>query len=231
MVAAPPLLPSTTPSLPPTCPPPRSRRRPDRRRGRARRPLEDRARSGLPGAVAILRLWEDLAIGDPPVAVLWHLETARLLAVLLPVIDREPLFHVEEQASAEGYPLVAVYGEQGPQEAVGSTGTSRAGPRGSTCWKRSSARRGRSPPCSKLPDRAPRSRSAESAPGVPQRKSDRRPGRHRARPLPARPRGRWGACLRTQSRLSDARRSTGRKGPRTDANRRERGAKAAVTGR
>src|SRR5947209_12976970 len=29
---------------------------------------------GRPGAVAILRLWEDLAIGDPPVAVLWHLE-------------------------------------------------------------------------------------------------------------------------------------------------------------
>ena len=57
-----------------------------------------------------------MAIGDPPVAVLWHLETARLLAVLLPVIDREPLFYVEEQRSAEGFPLVAVYGEQGPRE-------------------------------------------------------------------------------------------------------------------
>ncbi|HZF07360.1 MAG TPA: hypothetical protein VFE33_01080 [Thermoanaerobaculia bacterium] len=72
---------------------------------------------GRPGAFAILPLWEDLAIGDPPVAVLWHLETARLLAVLLPAIDREPLFHLEEQAGAEGYPLVAVYGEQGPQVA------------------------------------------------------------------------------------------------------------------
>jgi hypothetical protein len=41
-----------------------------------------------PGAVAILRIWEDLAVGDPPVAVLWHLETARLLSVLLPAIDR-----------------------------------------------------------------------------------------------------------------------------------------------
>src|SRR5947209_2456649 len=29
---------------------------------------------GRPGAVAILRVWEDLAIGDPPVGVLWHLE-------------------------------------------------------------------------------------------------------------------------------------------------------------
>src|SRR5436305_11679231 len=72
---------------------------------------------GRPGAVAILRLWEDLAIGDPPVAVLWHLETARLLSVLLPAIDREPLFYIEEGAASEGYPLVAVYGEQGPQVA------------------------------------------------------------------------------------------------------------------
>jgi hypothetical protein len=70
---------------------------------------------GRPGAVAILRVWEDLAIGDPPVAVLWHLETAQLLSVLLPAIDREPLFYVEEEAAAEGFPLVAVYGEQGPQ--------------------------------------------------------------------------------------------------------------------
>ena len=72
---------------------------------------------GRPGAVAILRVWEDLAIGDPPVAVLWHLETARLLSVLLPAIDREPLFYLEEEAAAEGFPLVAVYGEQGPQVA------------------------------------------------------------------------------------------------------------------
>src|SRR3954465_5293470 len=72
---------------------------------------------GRPGAVPILRLWEDLAKGDRPVAVLWHLETARLLAVLLPAIDREPLFHLAEQETPEGYPLVAVYGEQGPQEA------------------------------------------------------------------------------------------------------------------
>jgi hypothetical protein len=72
---------------------------------------------GQPGAVAILRIWEDLAIGDPPVAVLWHLETARLLSVLLPAIDREPLFYIEEGAAAEGFPLVAMYGEQGLQVA------------------------------------------------------------------------------------------------------------------
>ena len=72
---------------------------------------------GRPGAVAILRIWEDLPAGDPPVVVLWHLETARLLSVLLPAIDREPLFHLEEEATAEGFPLVAVYGEQGQQVA------------------------------------------------------------------------------------------------------------------
>jgi|SRR5882724_12197962 len=72
---------------------------------------------GRPGAVAILRLWEDLAIGDPPVAVLWHFETAQLLSVILSVIDREPLFHLEEQETPGGYPLVAMCGEQGPQEA------------------------------------------------------------------------------------------------------------------
>jgi hypothetical protein len=72
---------------------------------------------GKPGAVAILRQWEDVAAGDPPVAVLWHQETARLLSVLLPVIDREPLFYIEDGAVSEGYPLVAVYGEQGPQVA------------------------------------------------------------------------------------------------------------------
>ena len=72
---------------------------------------------GRPGAVAILRIWEDLAIGDPPVGILWHTETAQLLAVLLPAIDREPLFHLEEDPAPEGYPLVAVYGEQGPQVA------------------------------------------------------------------------------------------------------------------
>jgi hypothetical protein len=37
----------------------------------------------------------------------WSPETARLLSVLLPVTDREPLFQVEEAAAAEGFPLVA----------------------------------------------------------------------------------------------------------------------------
>jgi len=70
---------------------------------------------GRPGAVAILRIWEDLAAGDPPVGMLWHPETAQLLSVLLPAIDREPLFYIKEEPASEGYPLVAMYGEQGPQ--------------------------------------------------------------------------------------------------------------------
>ncbi|HEV7518027.1 MAG TPA: hypothetical protein VGR07_17145 [Thermoanaerobaculia bacterium] len=65
----------------------------------------------------MLRQWEELEAGDPPVAGLWHEETARLLAVLLSIVDRELLFHLEEEATSEGYPLVAVYGEQGPQVA------------------------------------------------------------------------------------------------------------------
>src|SRR5262249_60693206 len=64
-----------------------------------------------------LRLARALARGDPRVGVLWHLETAALLSVLLPAIDREPLFYLEEEPAAEGFPLVAVYGEQGPQVA------------------------------------------------------------------------------------------------------------------
>jgi hypothetical protein len=49
---------------------------------------------GKPGAVAVLREWEDLAAGDRPVAVWWHEETARLLTVLFPALDREPLFYI-----------------------------------------------------------------------------------------------------------------------------------------
>ena len=39
---------------------------------------------GKPGAVAVLRQWEDLAAGDRPVAVVWHEELALLLSVLFP---------------------------------------------------------------------------------------------------------------------------------------------------
>jgi hypothetical protein len=70
---------------------------------------------GKPGAVAVLRQWEDLAAGDRPVAVVWHEELALLLAVLFPALDREPRFHLEDGETADGYPFLGMYGEQGPQ--------------------------------------------------------------------------------------------------------------------
>jgi len=63
----------------------------------------------------VLRAWEELDAGDRPVAVLWHEETAQLLTLLLPALDREPLFHLVEGETADGYPVLAVYGEQGSQ--------------------------------------------------------------------------------------------------------------------
>ena len=78
-------------------------------------PWKEEPVAGKPGAVAVLRVWEELAAGDLPVAVWWHGETARLLTVLLPALDREPLFYVEDGETPDGYPVYATYGEQGPQ--------------------------------------------------------------------------------------------------------------------
>jgi hypothetical protein len=76
---------------------------------------------GHPGAVAVLRAWEDLELGDVPIAVFRHAETARLFCALLPVLEREPLFHLAEDLDSDpGSPLpggcavVATFGEQGP---------------------------------------------------------------------------------------------------------------------
>jgi hypothetical protein len=74
---------------------------------------------GWPGAVAVLRLWESLDKGDLPEAVFLHLESAALCAALLPLLGREPLFHLHDQPAAAaplpgGYPLLAMFGEQGP---------------------------------------------------------------------------------------------------------------------
>src|SRR5882724_8466335 len=118
---------------------------------------------GKPGAVAILRLWEDLAIGDPPVAVLWHLEKARLRRAI---------------------PWLRYMASRVPRSPAGSIAMSRGGPRGSTCWRRSFARLSPSPSCSKRPVRAPRSRSAAFAFGSSRRKEGTLWGRRRSfRPL------------------------------------------------
>jgi len=69
-----------------------------------------------PGAVAVLREWEDPEREDPE-GVLWHEETARLLAIALPMTEREPLFHLDDRETPDGFALTAVYGEQGAQTA------------------------------------------------------------------------------------------------------------------
>ena len=73
---------------------------------------------GRPGAVAVLREWESAEGRDLPEAVMWHSETALLLATILPAMGREPLFHLSEESGAEGFAVRAVYGEQG-SEVVG----------------------------------------------------------------------------------------------------------------
>ncbi len=75
--------------------------------------------AGWPGAVAVLRAWESLDKGDVPEAVFLHKETGALCVALLSLLEREPLFHLHDQPAAAaplpgGYPIVAMFGEQGP---------------------------------------------------------------------------------------------------------------------
>jgi hypothetical protein len=75
------------------------------------------------GGFAVLREWESLGRGDLPEAVFVDKETAALCAAILCLIEREPLFHLEEKegegpagALPAGYPVTAVFGEEGPRE-------------------------------------------------------------------------------------------------------------------
>jgi hypothetical protein len=52
-----------------------------------------------------------------PTHLIWHEETALLLAAILPLVSREMLFHLSDEEEADGFPITAVYGEQGPQVA------------------------------------------------------------------------------------------------------------------
>ncbi|HYH46757.1 MAG TPA: hypothetical protein VEG34_13815, partial [Thermoanaerobaculia bacterium] len=79
-------------------------------------PWKSESVPGRPGEVGVLRLWEHLDAGDEPEGVFQHDEIAALFAALLPLTEREPLFYLGQEATAEGYyPVTAVYGEQGPQ--------------------------------------------------------------------------------------------------------------------
>jgi hypothetical protein len=51
--------------------------------------------------------------GGPPETVVWHDEPALLLTIVLPALEREPLFHLADEETPEGYTISAVFGEQG----------------------------------------------------------------------------------------------------------------------
>jgi hypothetical protein len=75
---------------------------------------------GHPGAVAVLRECESLAEGDEPEAVWVEEEDGMVCAAVLPAVEREPLFHLEEAADPAGllpggYAVIAIHGEQGPR--------------------------------------------------------------------------------------------------------------------
>ncbi len=83
-------------------------------------PWKREAVPGQPGAVAVLRDWENQDEGDVPEVVFRHEERAALCTMILPLIEREPLVHLGEEPAADGplpggYPVTAIYGEQGPQ--------------------------------------------------------------------------------------------------------------------
>jgi hypothetical protein len=74
--------------------------------------------AGWPGAFAVLRAWESLDRGDQPDAIFLHRETALLCAAALPLVEREPLFHLHDEPAAGaplpgGHPVTSIYGEQG----------------------------------------------------------------------------------------------------------------------
>jgi hypothetical protein len=78
-------------------------------------PWKTDAVPGRPGHMAVLRQWERLDAGDRPQAVFLEEEWAHLFAAGLPLVEREPLFSLGEEATPEGYPVIAVFGKQGPQ--------------------------------------------------------------------------------------------------------------------
>jgi hypothetical protein len=70
---------------------------------------------GWPGLVAVVRAWESPEQGDRPEGIFCQEETARLFAAILPLVEREPLFHLAETPEGDvGFAVSAVYGEQGP---------------------------------------------------------------------------------------------------------------------
>ncbi len=71
---------------------------------------------GRPGSTGVLRAWEDLEQGDIPRAVFDQEQLAQLCATVLPLLRREPVFHLGETAGERGFPVIAIDGEHGPLE-------------------------------------------------------------------------------------------------------------------
>jgi hypothetical protein len=63
----------------------------------------------------VVREWESVDRGDVPEATFCHEETARVFAAILPLAEREPLFHLAEtpDLDEDGFPVAAMFGEQG----------------------------------------------------------------------------------------------------------------------
>ncbi len=75
---------------------------------------------GHPGWIAVLRESESQAEGDVPEAVFDEEDASQLCTVVLPLTEREPLYHLGSEADDAGlipggYPLLATHGEQGPR--------------------------------------------------------------------------------------------------------------------
>jgi hypothetical protein len=58
----------------------------------------------------LLREWESLGAGDVPYAVFRQRETALLAAAVLPATGREPLFRLDTEPDAAGFPLLGTLG-------------------------------------------------------------------------------------------------------------------------
>ena len=83
-------------------------------------PWRTEAVPGRPGWTAVLRAWEDLDAGDVPRAVFDEEELARLCAAALPLLGRDDLLHLHEEAGTDrfppGFPIAGMDGERGPVE-------------------------------------------------------------------------------------------------------------------
>jgi hypothetical protein len=63
---------------------------------------------------ALLREWESLEAGDEPYAVFGQREVALLAAAILPATGRDPLYRLDTEPDADGFPLLGTAGQLAP---------------------------------------------------------------------------------------------------------------------